>query len=63
MLLECSHGTWYDVVDVNRKFLENNIMQGVAYWCAQQESILGVPWEINGVYIVVGINNMGLNAP
>ena len=33
------------------------------YWCAQWESILGVPWEINGVCIVVGMNNMGLNAP
>ena len=30
--------------------------------CAQWESILGVPWEINGVHIV-GVNNMELNAP
>ena len=43
MLLEWSHGTWYDVVYVDGKLVENNIMQGVAYWCAQQESMLG-PW-------------------
>ena len=32
------------------------------YWCAQQESIWGVPWEINGVHIAVGVNNIKLNA-
>ena len=63
MLLECSHGTWYDVVYVNGKLLENNIMQDVAYWCVQQESILGVPWKIDGRHIAVGVNNMRLNAP
>ena len=51
------------VVVPNGKSQEKIILQNVAYWCAQQQSILGVPWEINGVYIVVGINNMGLNAP
>ena len=28
------------------------------YWGAQQESIFGAPWEINGVYIVVVVNNI-----
>ena len=28
------------------------------YLCAQWESILGAPWEINGVHIVVGVNNI-----
>ena len=32
-------------------------------WCAQWESIFGVPWEINGVHIKVRVNNLGLNAP
>ena len=32
-------------------------------WCAQWESILRVPWEINGVHIKVGANNMGLTTP
>ena len=63
MLLECSHGTWYDVVYVNGKSVENNTMQSVAYWCAQQESIFGVPWDIHGVHIVVGVNNIKSNAP
>ena len=28
------------------------------YWCAQWESIFGAPWEINGVHIVVVVNNI-----
>ena len=28
------------------------------YQCAQQESIFGVPWEINGVHVVVVVNNI-----
>ena len=28
------------------------------YWCAQQESIFGAPWEINGMHIVVVVNNI-----
>ena len=34
-----SHGTWYNGYYVNGKCMENNIMQGVAYWCAQLEII------------------------
>ena len=26
--------------------------------CAQQERVLGAPWKINGVHIVVGVNNI-----
>ena len=28
------------------------------YRCAQWESIFGAPWEINGVHIVVVVNNI-----
>ena len=58
MLLGCSHGTWYGGFYANRKLLGNNILQDVTNWCAQWESILGGPWEINGVHIVVGVNNI-----
>ena len=63
MLLECSHGTWYNGYYVNGTYLTINIIQGVTYWCAQWESMLGGPWEINGVHIAVGVNNIKLNAP
>ena len=33
------------------------------YWCAQQESIFGAPWEINGVHIVVVVNNIPNPSP
>ena len=56
MLLECSHGTWYNGYYVLGKCLENNIMQGVAYWCAQLEiiSVLNrkVFWVFNGKLMV-----------
>ena len=46
------------MVFMYRKLLGNNILQDVSYWCALQKSILGDPWEINGVHIVVGVNNI-----
>ena len=33
MLLECSHGIWYDGHYVNGKSLKNNILQDVTYRC------------------------------
>ena len=100
MLLECSHGIWYDVnrkslVWLMRSYMLNwcaqleiimcstgnywctqweIIMHSIGnywcaqqeiimcstghYWCAQWESIFGAPWEINGVHIVVVVNNI-----
>ena len=59
MLFECSHGTWYNGYYVNGKCLENNIMQGVAYCCAQLDiiSVLNRKgfWMFNGVHMVVGV--------
>ena len=56
-------GGLYDDFGFNGKPVENNIVQGVAYWGVQWESILGVPWEINGVHIGIGVNNIKLNDP
>ena len=52
MILECSHGTWDNGYYVIGKCLENNIMQGVAYCCAQLDIVSvfnrKVFWMFNG---------------
>ena len=60
MLFECSHGTWYNGFYINRTSLVcstgSYVLNGKL--CVQQESILGATLEINGVPIVVGVNNI-----
>ena len=62
----CAYGSGSVVLDMRDFMAMRNhwkkYFQGVAYWCAQRESILGVPWEINGVHITVGGNNIKLIA-
>ena len=40
-----------DVLILMRNYYRNLL-------CAQQERILGAPWKINDVHIVVGVNNI-----
>ena len=61
-LLECSHGTWCNGYYINGKLLGINIMQGVAYCCAQLDiisvlnrKVFGCSMEINGVHNVVEV--------
>ena len=45
------YSTWIiDVLILMRNYYRNLL-------CAQQERILGAPWKINSVHIVVGVNN------